>query len=459
MASALPAAGGTMSSMSSQSPFRGGHRPSGRVHVGRYGLQHRAQRFAGDLELRLAVDLAPHRARGIEHDDGRSAAEASAVMQRQAGWHSMPRESAAMSVSPMNQAARAANARGGSGGGKPRNGGSARCVVSRQEIAAGQSEITAMQSLQISEDELSRLAERAVALALDHWAKVDGLPAYPTTGGELDRQAVFLDRGRRKGWAARFSTTFRRSRRMPVRRAAVSSAMSSVQASRSARSAICSPRLLNQNVTSWRSAPAAATIEQAVVGWLAEAVGCDGFKGSLCGGGSAANLMGLAMAREARLAANETRRATGNRLCVGAGASVDSEGRGPAAAWADQPTPDRARCSVENAGGCARSAIAADRQAGLTPIAIVATAGTVNIGAIDPLPELAVIADAKACGCMSTAPMAGWRRWRCPRHSRAQRSQLVVARRTQMAVPAARVRLPPLPRPPDSRETFSHSAD
>jgi aromatic-L-amino-acid decarboxylase len=31
------------------------------------------------------------------------------------------------------------------------------------------------------------------------------------------------------------------------------------------------------------------------VNWLAEAVGCVGFRGSLCGGGSAANLMGLAI--------------------------------------------------------------------------------------------------------------------------------------------------------------------
>src|SRR2546421_537144 len=35
------------------------------------------------------------------------------------------------------------------------------------------------------------------------------------------------------------------------------------------------------------------------------ALGCDGFTGSLCGGGSMANLMGLAMARETRLPANE----------------------------------------------------------------------------------------------------------------------------------------------------------
>jgi aromatic-L-amino-acid decarboxylase len=55
--------------------------------------------------------------------------------------------------------------------------------------------------------------------------------------------------------------------------------------------------VLNQNVTAWRSGPAAMAIEQTVVGWLAEAIGCKGWKGSLTGGGSAANLMGLAMAR------------------------------------------------------------------------------------------------------------------------------------------------------------------
>src|SRR5437899_10311544 len=63
--------------------------------------------------------------------------------------------------------------------------------------------------------------------------------------------------------------------------------------------------VLNQNVTAWRSGPAAVTIEQTVVGWVAHAIGCPGFHGYLTGGGSSANLMGLAMARETKGSANE----------------------------------------------------------------------------------------------------------------------------------------------------------
>src|SRR5262249_23571765 len=63
--------------------------------------------------------------------------------------------------------------------------------------------------------------------------------------------------------------------------------------------------VLNQNMTAWRSAPAGVTIERTVVRWLAEAIGCGGFSGTLAGGGSAANLMALAMARESRIPAND----------------------------------------------------------------------------------------------------------------------------------------------------------
>src|SRR5262249_1588145 len=38
--------------------------------------------------------------------------------------------------------------------------------------------------------------------------------------------------------------------------------------------------VLNQNLTAWRSAPAAVTIERTLLGWLATALGCDGFVGT-----------------------------------------------------------------------------------------------------------------------------------------------------------------------------------
>jgi Pyridoxal-dependent decarboxylase conserved domain len=63
--------------------------------------------------------------------------------------------------------------------------------------------------------------------------------------------------------------------------------------------------VLNQNVTAWRSAPAAVAIERTVLGWLAEAIGCSGFAGSFTSGGSLGNLKALAMAREAHAPANE----------------------------------------------------------------------------------------------------------------------------------------------------------
>ena len=149
--------------------------------------------------------------------------------------------------------------------------------------------------------------------------------------------------------------------------------------------------VLNQNVTAWRSAPAAVTIERHLVQSLAASLGCDGFTGSLCGGGSMANLMALAMAREARLPANET---GAHRGVVYASSEVHMsipkamallglgrENLGLIAA------DDRYRMDPE----ALREAVVADRAAGRTPLAVVATAGTVNTGAIDPLADIASV--------------------------------------------------------------------
>jgi aromatic-L-amino-acid/L-tryptophan decarboxylase len=149
---------------------------------------------------------------------------------------------------------------------------------------------------------------------------------------------------------------------------------------------------LNQNVTSWRSAPAATTIERALVDCLARELGCDGFSGSFCGGGSSANLMGLAMARESKLAANESGARPGvvyasSEIHMSVPKSVALLGLGRENLRLIS-VDERFRMSTD----ALRSAIAEDAAAGRTPIAVVASAGTVNTGAVDPLEEIAGIA-------------------------------------------------------------------
>lgn len=149
--------------------------------------------------------------------------------------------------------------------------------------------------------------------------------------------------------------------------------------------------VLHQNVTAWRSGPAAMTIERTVVRWLAEAIGCAGFSGSLTLGGSLANLMGLCMARDAKLSGDEKGLRTGVIYCsveahmsIHKAASllgIGSEGVRSVAVDEDfRMRPDILRESIED-----------DLRKGLRPIAVVATAGTTSTGSIDPLSALADI--------------------------------------------------------------------
>jgi len=128
------------------------------------------------------------------------------------------------------------------------------------------------------------------------------------------------------------------------------------------------------------------------VGWLAEAIGCKDFTGTLTGGGSPANLMALAMAREARLPANECGARPGTvyasdqvHMSIPKAIALLGIGR------------DHLRLIPCDSEFCIRidtlrEVIANDARNGLTPIAIVGSAGTVATGSIDPLVELAQIA-------------------------------------------------------------------
>ncbi|MEQ1352713.1 MAG: aminotransferase class V-fold PLP-dependent enzyme [Candidatus Acidiferrum sp.] len=156
---------------------------------------------------------------------------------------------------------------------------------------------------------------------------------------------------------------------------------------------LCS--VLNQNVTAWRSSPAAVTIEKTVVSWLARIVSCYEFRGVLCGGGSAANLMGLAIARETRVTANEGGFPAGAGVAVYASTEVHMS-IPKAIALLGIGRDNLRLIPVDNSFRMIPSqleqAMRRDTGRGVVPIAVVGSAGTVNTGAIDPLAEIAAIA-------------------------------------------------------------------
>jgi glutamate/tyrosine decarboxylase-like PLP-dependent enzyme len=145
----------------------------------------------------------------------------------------------------------------------------------------------------------------------------------------------------------------------------------------------------DQNLTSWRSGPAAAAVEHQTLRWLGEFVGFDAAAtGILVSGGSVANLTALLVALRAVTCPDDDRRA----MRVYASAETHFSVAKAAAALGVSLEPvavDRDRRLDPTA---LRTAIASDRAAGLVPICVVANAGTTSTGAVDPLDEVATVA-------------------------------------------------------------------
>ena len=145
----------------------------------------------------------------------------------------------------------------------------------------------------------------------------------------------------------------------------------------------------DQNLTSWRSAPAAAAVEHQTLRWIGELVGFDAAAtGILVSGGSAANLSALFVALRAVTGPDEDRRAmrvyasTETHFSIAKAAGALGVGLQPVAVDGERRL---------DPGGL-RMAIASDRAAGLLPICVVANAGTTSTGAVDPLDAVATVA-------------------------------------------------------------------
>jgi len=151
---------------------------------------------------------------------------------------------------------------------------------------------------------------------------------------------------------------------------------------------------LNNPVTAWRSAPAAAEIERLVVRWLDALTGFGGGGGLLVSGGSMANFHALACAliraeersglgdgSRHRLTAYLTREAHVSLRKALQVLGVPS--RNVRVIGID----DARRMRVDDLS----ARLAEDAGSGLVPAVICASAGTANTGAIDPLADIAHI--------------------------------------------------------------------
>ena len=149
-------------------------------------------------------------------------------------------------------------------------------------------------------------------------------------------------------------------------------------------------RATNRYVGLSAVAPGMAALEYSVVRWLCSVAGLpQGSGGILVSGGSTANLAALVAAREARLGeaiADGTLFASEDvHHSIGKAARLAGL---PARSVRVVPATAQRQMDVRAAAGM----IAADRAAGLRPFLLVASAGTTNTGAIDPLADLAELA-------------------------------------------------------------------
>ena len=133
------------------------------------------------------------------------------------------------------------------------------------------------------------------------------------------------------------------------------------------------------------ASPGAVRIENACVAWLADVVGFpDEAGGTLTSGGSIANLTAIVAARDAKdadgVGAVYTTRFA--HYCVDKALHIAGRGSSP-----------RRLIDTDNAYRMSRQALEEafeqDRRDGVKPWLVVASAGTVDTGAVDPLPEIA----------------------------------------------------------------------
>src|SRR5437763_4487207 len=148
--------------------------------------------------------------------------------------------------------------------------------------------------------------------------------------------------------------------------------------------------VLNANLTVWRSAPAPVELERLTIDWIRQILGFNAGAGGLfVSGGSIANFAAIAAARQAKdylsgrlriYASSET------HFSIAKAAALLGIGRENVRLVA---VDERFRMRLDDLV----AKITADLEVGYVPFCVVANAGTVNTGAVDPLAEIREVAN------------------------------------------------------------------
>ena len=157
---------------------------------------------------------------------------------------------------------------------------------------------------------------------------------------------------------------------------------------------------LNANITCWRSGPAGTELERLVIRWLGSLIEYDEDAGGLLtSGGSMANMIALLVASRRKLGDGVSRQGLWNQgpplvvygseeihMSIPKAADILGLGRDNVRIV---ECDDRQRMRVDSL----RRQIENDLRDGLRPCCVVASAGTVNTGVVDPLDEIAGVAN------------------------------------------------------------------
>jgi glutamate/tyrosine decarboxylase-like PLP-dependent enzyme len=159
---------------------------------------------------------------------------------------------------------------------------------------------------------------------------------------------------------------------------------------------------VNQGIDLWLAGMAAPFVEEDVTRWLCDLIGYgDGAWGILTSGGVMANVMGLTVARDVHLkellgldepprgAQLESARIyVSDQAHFSIARGVDMLGF-PEGTLRVLPSDDRYHLPADTVA----AAVAEDRASGLTPFCIAPVAGSTNTGSVDPVHELADLAE------------------------------------------------------------------